>query len=89
MDYVYCWADGLHFGVRLDADRVCTLVVIGVRADGKKELVALTDGHRKSTESWAGLAAGRQAAGHARAGAGRRGRRGTRPQVAAGKLNQR
>jgi putative transposase len=32
-DYVYCWADGLHFGVRLDADRVCTLVVIGVRAD--------------------------------------------------------
>jgi len=54
-DYVYCWADGLHFGVRLDADRVCTLVIIGVRADGKKELVALTDGHRESTESWAGL----------------------------------
>jgi putative transposase len=46
------WA---HFGVRLDADRVCTLVVIGVRADGKKELVALTDGHRESAESWAGL----------------------------------
>jgi putative transposase len=54
-DYVYCWAGGLHFGVRLDAGRVCTLVVIGVRADGKKELVALADGHRESTESWAGL----------------------------------
>src|SRR5512135_175930 len=54
-DYVYCWADGLHFGVRLDTDRVCTLVVIGVRADGKKELVALAGGHRESTESWAGL----------------------------------
>src|SRR4029453_6093645 len=54
-DYVYCWAGGLHFGVRLDADRVCTLVIIGVRADGKRELVALTDGHRESTESWAGL----------------------------------
>jgi putative transposase len=54
-DYVYCWADGIHFGVRLDAGRVCTLVVIGVRADGKKELVALADGHRESTESWAGL----------------------------------
>jgi putative transposase len=54
-DYVYCWADGIHFGVRLDADRVCTLVIIGVRADGKKELVALSDGHRESTESWAGL----------------------------------
>jgi putative transposase len=55
VDYVYVWADGIHFGVRLDADRVCTLVIIGVRADGKKELVALTDGHRESTESWAGL----------------------------------
>jgi transposase-like protein len=54
-DYVYCWADGLHFGVRLDADRVCTLVMAGVRADGKKELVALADGHRESTESWAAL----------------------------------
>jgi putative transposase len=54
-DYVYAWVDGIHFGVRLDADRVCTLVIIGVRADGKKELVALTDGHRESAESWAGL----------------------------------
>jgi putative transposase len=33
-DYVYVWADGLHFGVRLDQDRMCTLMVIGVRADG-------------------------------------------------------
>jgi putative transposase len=55
VDYVYVWVDGIHFGVRLDSDRVCTLVIIGVRADGKKELVALTDGHRESTESWAGL----------------------------------
>jgi putative transposase len=55
VDYVYVWVDGIHFGVRLDADRVCTLVIIGVRADGKKELAALTDGHRESTESWAGL----------------------------------
>jgi transposase-like protein len=55
VDYVYVWVDGIHFGVRLGQDRVCTLVIIGVRADGKKELVALTDGHRESTESWAGL----------------------------------
>jgi len=47
--YVYCSADGLPFGVRLDADRVCTLVV--VRADGKNELVALADAH----QSQAGL----------------------------------
>ena len=54
-DYVYCWAGGLHFSVRLDAGRVCTLVAAGVRADGKKELAALADGHRESAESWAGL----------------------------------
>jgi putative transposase len=54
-DYVYVWVDGIHFKVRLDQDRVCTLVIIGARADGKKELVALADGHRESTESWADL----------------------------------
>jgi putative transposase len=53
--YVSCWAGGLHFGVRLNQDRVCTLVVIGVHAGGKKELAALTGGHRESTGSWAGL----------------------------------
>jgi putative transposase len=49
VDYVYVWVDGIHFRVRLDQDRVCTLVIIGARADGKKELVALSDGHREST----------------------------------------
>ena len=55
VDYVYVWVDGIHFKVRLDQDRVCTLVIVGARADGKKELVALSDGHRESTESWADL----------------------------------
>ncbi len=55
VDYVYVWVDGVHFNVRLDEDRVCTLVIVGVRADGKKELVALADGHRESTASWADL----------------------------------
>jgi transposase-like protein len=54
-DYVYCWAGGLGFGVRLAAGRVCALVVAGVRADGKEELAALADGHRESAESWSGL----------------------------------
>ena len=55
VDYVYVWVDGVHFTVRLDEDRVCTLVIVGVRADGKKELVALAGGHRESTGSWADL----------------------------------
>ena len=54
-DYVYVWVDGIHFKVRLDQDKVCLLVMIGVRADGKKELIALADGFRESTESWADL----------------------------------
>jgi len=54
-DYVYVWVDGIHLKVRLEQDKVCLLVMIGVRADGTKELVALADGHRESTESWADL----------------------------------
>ena len=52
-DYVYIWADGVHFNVRLEEARLCALVIVGVRVDGTKELVAITDGHRESTESWA------------------------------------
>ncbi len=43
-DHVYCWVDGIHLKVRLDQDKVCLLVILGVRADGTKELVALADG---------------------------------------------
>jgi len=54
-DYVYMWVDGIHLKVRLEQDKVCLLVMIGVRSDGTKELIALADGHRESTESWADL----------------------------------
>ena len=46
------WVDGIHVKVRLEQDKVCLLVIVGVRADGTKELVALDDGHRESSESW-------------------------------------
>ena len=55
VDYVYLWADGIHVNIRLEEHKLCLLVLIGVRADGRKELVALTDGYRESTESWADL----------------------------------
>jgi transposase-like protein len=54
-DYVYVWADGIHFRVRLEQARLCCLVLVGVRADGTKELVAVADGERESTDSWAEL----------------------------------
>lgn len=54
-DYIYVWVDGIHLKVRLEEDKVCLLVMIGVRADGRKELIALADGFRESSESWADL----------------------------------
>jgi putative transposase len=54
-DYVYVWADGIHFRVRLEQARLCCLVIVGVRTDGTKELVAVADGERESTDSWAEL----------------------------------
>src|SRR4051812_2017967 len=53
--YVYLWVDGIHLKVRLEQDKVCLLVMIGVRVDGTKELVAVSDGFRESSESWADL----------------------------------
>ena len=50
--YVYWWADGIHFNVRLEPDRPCMLVIMGALEDGTKELVAVYDGHRESKESW-------------------------------------
>jgi putative transposase len=54
-DYIYIWADGVHFGVRLEEERLAALVVIGARPDGTKEVIALEDGFRESTESWLSL----------------------------------
>lgn len=54
-DYVYVWADGLYFGVRLEDDRLACLVLVGVLPDGTKEVIAIEDGYRESTESWASL----------------------------------
>jgi transposase-like protein len=57
-DYVYLFADGIHFNVRLEEARLCALVIVGVRRDGTKELVSISDGHRESTESWADVLRG-------------------------------
>lgn len=51
-EYVYVWADGIHFNVRLEEDRQCILVLMGARVDGHKELIALVDGYRESEQSW-------------------------------------
>ena len=74
-DYVYVWADGVHFNIRLEDDRLCTLVVIGARPDGTKEVIAVEDGYRESTESWLTLLRDLKRRGHARPGPGGRRRR--------------
>jgi hypothetical protein len=55
VDYVYLRADGIHVNIRLEEHTLCLLVMIGVRADGRKELIALAGGYRESAESWADL----------------------------------
>ncbi|MGH7261953.1 MAG: IS256 family transposase [Nitrospiraceae bacterium] len=51
-DFIYVWVDGVHFNIRLEDDRLAALVVVGVRPDGTKEVIAIEDGYRESTESW-------------------------------------
>jgi transposase-like protein len=50
--YVYWWADGVYFKVRLDEERTCVLVLIGATEEGNKELLAVVDGYRESAQSW-------------------------------------
>jgi transposase-like protein len=54
-EYVYIWADGVYFNIRLEEDRLACLVIVGVLPDGRKEVIALEDGYRESTESWASV----------------------------------
>src|SRR5262249_13226817 len=55
VDYVYLWADGIYVNMRREEHKLCLLVMMGVRADGRKELAALADGYRESAESGAAL----------------------------------
>jgi transposase-like protein len=50
--YVYVWADGIYFNIRLGDDRPCVLVLMGALEDGTKELIAMIDGQRESEQSW-------------------------------------
>jgi transposase-like protein len=53
--FVYLWVDGVHFNIRLEEDRQCILVLMGATEDGRKELIAVTDGYRESEQSWTSL----------------------------------
>jgi putative transposase len=61
--YVYVWADGVYFNIRLQGGRQCILVLMGATADGKKELLAIQDGQRESEQSWKELLLDVQARG--------------------------
>lgn len=51
-EYVYFWVDGVHFGARMEDEKQCILVILGATADGRKELVGMSDGYRESEQSW-------------------------------------
>ena len=73
-DYVYLWVDGIHLKVRLEQEKLCLLVMIGVRSDGRKELVALTDGYQEFDRVLGRSAPRLPPPWDGRAGAGGRGR---------------
>lgn len=54
-DYVYVWADGVRFPIRLEEDQLTCLVLIGVCLDGSKEVIALEEGYSESEEAWTSL----------------------------------
>jgi putative transposase len=62
-EYVYFWAAGIHFNIRLEEDRQCILVLMGATKDGRKELIAILDGYRESEQSWRELLADVKARG--------------------------
>jgi transposase-like protein len=51
-EYVYLWADGVHFNIRLGEERQCILVIVGATREGVKELLGILDGYREDKESW-------------------------------------
>ena len=53
--YVYLWADGIYLQARMEDAKDCVLVIVGVTAQGHKELLAIEDGHRESKDSWLAL----------------------------------
>ena len=50
--FLYIWADGVYFKPRMAEERQCVLVIVGADEYGRKELLAMIDGFRESTESW-------------------------------------
>jgi putative transposase len=66
-EYVYIWADGIYFNIRLSKDRPCLLVLVGSLPDGTKEVVGFLDGERESKLSWATLLLGLKKRGLAKA----------------------
>ena len=53
--YVYIWADGVYFNIRMEEDRACILVLLGATAKGEKQIIAIADGYRESEQSWTSL----------------------------------
>src|SRR6516225_4169978 len=53
--YVYVWADGVHFNIRLEDERQCILVLLGATPEGDKEVIAISEGYRESEQSWKAL----------------------------------
>ena len=50
--HLYVWSDGIYCGLRSANVKLCVLVLISVNEQGQKNLLAISDGVRESTQRW-------------------------------------
>jgi putative transposase len=50
--YLYVWVDGVYPKIGPADERVAVLTVIGLRASGHKEVLAIEEGYREDAEAW-------------------------------------
>jgi putative transposase len=55
MEVVYLWVDGIYVKAGLEKDKAALLTVIGALSDGRKVVLAVSPGHRESTEAWSAI----------------------------------
>jgi putative transposase len=55
LEVVYLWVDGIYVKAGLEKEKAALLTVIAALRDGRKVVLAVSPGHRESTETWSAI----------------------------------